>query len=117
MAQIEKKYSLTDRQIRSPCFALGDGYGSSLERAVMIRFCLGGTSIHKSMFDGAPEISDERMEKLQSDCRNKLQTDSFAKREGVAKLQYDLNIISNSDRKKQRQNSSNICEIAQRSLA
>jgi hypothetical protein len=58
----------------------------------MIRFCLGGTSIDKSMFDGAQEITADRMKMLQSDCRNKVQKDSFAYNEGVIGLQYELHI-------------------------
>ena len=94
IAQFEKKYSLTDEKIRRTCVALGDGYGSTLERAVMIVFCLGGKSIEKSMFGGAQGISADRMEMLQSDCRNKLQKGSFAYNEGVVGLQYELHIPS-----------------------
>jgi len=94
IAQFEKKYSLTDEKIRRTCVALGDGYGSTLERAVMILFCLGGKSIDKSMFGGAQGISADRMEMLQSDCRNKLQKGSFAYNEGVVGLQYELHIPS-----------------------
>jgi hypothetical protein len=92
IAQLEKKYSLTDEQIRRTCVALSDGYGSTLERAVMLRFCLGGTSVDKSMFDGTQEITADRMEMLQSDCRNKLKKGSFAYNEGVIGLQYELHI-------------------------